>query len=103
MFVERFGEVVELRVVDSIGIRAEAREHLFERFYRADPSRNADTPHCGLGLAIVKSYLDLMNGSIAVVSQTGVGTTFTIRLPFVGLPAETDSAYSASPRSEVPV
>jgi signal transduction histidine kinase len=80
----RVGEWVELTVADTgIGIRPEAREHLFERFFRADPSRHSDTPHCGLGLAIVKSYVELMNGSIEVDSELGVGTTFRIRIPFV--------------------
>jgi two-component system, OmpR family, heavy metal sensor histidine kinase CusS len=80
----RAGEWVELTVADTgIGIRPEAREHLFERFFRADPSRHSDTPHCGLGLAIVKSYVGLMNGTIDVESELGVGTTFRIRIPFV--------------------
>ena len=80
----RANDWVELTVADTgIGIRPEAREHLFERFFRADPSRHSDTPHCGLGLAIVKSYVGLMNGSIDVDSEVGVGTTFRIRIPFV--------------------
>ena len=63
-----------------IGIAPEAQAHLFERFFRADPSRHADTPHCGLGLAIVKSYVDLLDGTIRVTSNPE-GTTFEIRLP----------------------
>jgi signal transduction histidine kinase len=53
---------------------------LFERFFRADPSRHADMPHCGLGLAIVKSYVDLLEGTIRVESSDA-GSTFQIRLP----------------------
>ncbi len=102
LFVERDGDAVELRVADTgAGIRFEAREHLFERFYRADPSRNSDTPHCGLGLAIVKSYVDLMKGTISVESQPGQGTTFRIRLPYVGPPVDLESALAASSRNEV--
>ena len=84
------GECVELKVADTgIGIRPEAREHLFERFFRADPSRHTDTPHCGLGLAIAKSYVELMEGQIEVESEMGVGTTFRIRLPYVpGVPVD---------------
>ena len=63
-----------------IGIAPEAQAHLFERFFRADPSRHADTPHCGLGLAIVKSCVELLEGSIHVASSQA-GTTFQIRLP----------------------
>lgn len=72
---------VELTVRDTgIGISPKAREHIFERFYRADPSRHADTPHAGLGLSIVKSYVDLMGGKIDVESSEA-GSTFTISLP----------------------
>lgn len=99
LFVERALDVVEIRVTDTgIGIYPEARERLFERFYRADPSRHSDTPHCGLGLAIVKSYVDLMNGTIHVDSQLGEGTTFTIRLPFVGHSANPEAVMASNPQ-----
>src|SRR5262245_13605941 len=49
-----------------VGISPEARQHIFERFYRADAARKADGLHAGLGLAIVKGYIDLMGGRIAV-------------------------------------
>lgn len=92
---------VEIRVEDSgIGIASESLDRLFERFYRADPSRASDTPHCGLGLAIVKSYVELMRGSIAVDSRLGEGTTFRIRLPYVG-PGEQDEAEQTAPAAEV--
>ena len=72
---------LRLEVRDTgIGIAPEAKLHLFERFYRADPSRHADTPHAGLGLAIVKSYVDLMGGRIGVDSSDR-GSTFFIDLP----------------------
>jgi heavy metal sensor kinase len=64
-----------------IGIAPEAREHIFERFYRADPSRQADGLHAGLGLSIVKGYIDLMGGKISVESTEGQGTTFRLELP----------------------
>lgn len=73
---------VRIEVADTgIGIGSQAREHLFERFYRADPSRHSDKPHAGLGLAIVKGYLDLMGGRIDVTSEEGKGSTFRITLP----------------------
>lgn len=72
---------ITLAVRDTgIGIDREAQTHLFERFFRADPSRHADTPHCGLGLAIVKSYVDLLEGTIRVESSEA-GTLFQVRLP----------------------
>ena len=71
-----------LEVQDTgIGIPATARPHIFERFFRADPSRQADGLHAGLGLAIVKGYLELMGGTIDVDSIEGQGTTFSVRLP----------------------
>lgn len=79
--VRRVNGHVELAVADTgIGISNEARPHIFERFYRADPSRHADTPHAGLGLSIVKSYVDLMAGQISVESGSG-GSTFRVELP----------------------
>ena len=59
----------------------EHRERIFDRFYRADPSRQADGLHAGLGLAIVKEYIDLMGGSIGVESTEGQGSTFRVLLP----------------------
>jgi heavy metal sensor kinase len=73
---------LELAVADTgIGIAEEARPHIFERFYRADPSRGADGLHAGLGLSIVKEYVHLMGGTIKVESCEGQGSTFRVRLP----------------------
>lgn len=73
---------VEIEVRDTgIGIPPEAQEHLFERFYRADPSRQSDASHCGLGLAIVKGYVDLLGGRVLVESQPDQGSSFRVRLP----------------------
>lgn len=81
--VERVNKQVRFEVRDTgIGIPPEAMEHLFERFYRADPSRHADTPHAGLGLSIVKSYIELMGGTIRVDSSAA-GTAFTVLIPLV--------------------
>jgi heavy metal sensor kinase len=72
---------VRLAVTDTgIGIAPAERERIFERFFRADPSRHADAPHAGLGLAIVKSYVELMGGKIEVDSDAQ-GSTFTVALP----------------------
>jgi heavy metal sensor kinase len=73
---------VRVEVRDTgIGISPEARRLIFERFYRADPSRAAEGLHAGLGLAIVKGYVDLMGGKIDVDSKEGQGSTFRLRLP----------------------
>jgi heavy metal sensor kinase len=81
--VERQNGHLCLEVRDTgIGIAPEAREHIFERFYRADPSRHAETDnmHAGIGLAIVKGYVDLMGGSIDVDSSDA-GSTFRVEFP----------------------
>jgi len=73
---------VRLEVRDTgIGIAADARERIFERFYRVDPSRNNDGMNAGLGLALVKEYVDLMGGRIDVDSVEGQGSTFRVELP----------------------
>jgi len=61
------------------GIPAEDLPRVFERFYRADKSRSSG--NAGLGLAISKALIAAHGGSIDVVSEENVGTTFTVRLP----------------------
>ncbi len=56
------------------GIEAVHLPHLFERFYRADPSRTSAGGRVGLGLAIVKGIAELHGGGVAVDSQPGHGT-----------------------------
>ena len=51
-----------------IGMTPDVRARIFERFYRADPSRTATGVHAGLGLAIVKEYVSRLHGTIAVDS-----------------------------------
>lgn len=71
-----------------IGMPADVRERIFERFYRADASRQATGVHAGLGLAIVKEYVARLNGTIEVESEPNVGTTFRVILPLVGAAPE---------------
>jgi two-component system sensor histidine kinase CiaH len=64
------------------GIKASDLPHIFDRFYRAEPSRSkTHTDGYGLGLAIAKKLADSMNGSITVKSAPDHGSTFTICLP----------------------
>lgn len=71
------------RIQDTgIGIPAKDLEKLFESFRRA--SNVGTIPGTGLGLAIVKKCVDLHRGKIAVDSEVGVGTTFTVTLPLNG-------------------
>jgi signal transduction histidine kinase len=72
----------KFRITDQgLGIPEEDQQRLFETFYRA---RNVGTiAGTGLGLAIVKKCVDLHGGHIAVESQVGIGTTFTVTLPLI--------------------
>jgi two-component system sensor histidine kinase SenX3 len=80
--VHRRVDVIEIAVTDQgIGIAEEEQERIFERFYRVDPARSRETGGTGLGLAIVKHTIGNHGGEVAVWSQPGAGTTFTIRLP----------------------
>ncbi|WNR43948.1 sensor histidine kinase [Paenibacillus roseipurpureus] len=63
------------------GISEEALPHIFDRFYRADPSRNTTTGGSGLGLAIAKQIIEEHGGQIGARSQLGEGTTVYVALP----------------------
>jgi signal transduction histidine kinase len=77
--------LVIFRVIDTgVGIAAEHLPSIFERFYRADPSRQQATGGSGLGLAIIKSIVEAHGGRVSVVSAPGQGTAFTIALPVGG-------------------
>jgi signal transduction histidine kinase len=73
---------MQLAVKDTgTGIAPEALPHIFNRFYRADESRQQQNGESGLGLAIAKSLIELHGGQIAVESELGQGSTFTVVLP----------------------
>lgn len=63
------------------GIPDEHLPHIFQRFYRADYSRSESDGGNGLGLAISQAIVDLHGGRMAVASETGVGSCFTITFP----------------------
>jgi two-component system phosphate regulon sensor histidine kinase PhoR len=65
------------------GIPAQHLERLFERFYRVDRARSRDMGGIGLGLAIVKHLARAHGGEVAVTSELGKGSTFTIELPAI--------------------
>jgi signal transduction histidine kinase len=72
---------VTVSVVDR-GASDEQRERVFERFYRADPSRSRALGGSGIGLAIAKALVELMGGRIWAESEgPGDGATFNVALP----------------------
>ncbi|MFA6309030.1 MAG: HAMP domain-containing sensor histidine kinase [Clostridia bacterium] len=66
---------------NGIGISSEDLPHVFERFFRADKSRNRMTGGSGIGLSIVKAIIDAHKGSIDVNSEPAKGTEFIVILP----------------------
>ncbi len=73
---------VALTVTDTgSGIAPDDLPKVFDRFYRADPSRTSDGDESGLGLAIARSIVEAHKGTITAESTLGKGTTMTILLP----------------------
>jgi two-component system phosphate regulon sensor histidine kinase PhoR len=79
---------VGIEVEDTgLGIPDADLPRVFERFYRVDKARSREMGGTGLGLAIVKHMTQLMQGTVRVASQEGVGTTFRVTLPRAGTAA----------------
>ncbi len=66
---------------DGPGIPPEARERIFERFFRLDRARSRETGGTGLGLSIVKHIIQAHGGEVWVKSEPGAGATFHFTLP----------------------
>lgn len=73
------GDFVHIGVTDTgIGMTRDEAAHVFERFYQVRQPHKGGT---GIGLAIVKSFAELHKGTVAVESEPGRGSTFTVTLP----------------------
>jgi len=66
---------------DGIGISSEALPHIFERFYREDPSRSSELEGTGLGLSLVQWIVQQHHGRVSVASKPGQGSVFRVELP----------------------
>ncbi len=100
--MRRSGSVVALDVVDDgAGIPERHLPHVFERFYRADPSRSRQVGGTGLGLSIVKHIAERLGGEATASSREGYGTTVTVRLPVVD-PASGAAEGVADARQRAP-
>lgn len=79
--IELQSNQVLIRVQDQgVGIAKHHLPHIFDRFYRAESARSKGG--YGLGLSVAQKIVELHRGSISVESQVGVGSTFTIKLPY---------------------
>jgi two-component system phosphate regulon sensor histidine kinase PhoR len=76
------GKEILIIVEDTgVGIPEDAKQRIFERFYRVDKGRSKKVGGTGLGLSIVKHIVNYYNGSIEVESKLMEGSKFTVRLP----------------------
>lgn len=81
--VEEDGDEILISIKDDgIGIPPEDLPHIFDGFYRGKDAQTASSGH-GIGLAVSRQIIEAHNGSIAVESQLGRGSVFSIRLPAV--------------------
>jgi two-component system OmpR family sensor kinase len=98
--VVRIGREPDAAVVevsdDGPGLSAEEADRVFERFYRADPSRSRQSGGAGLGLSIVAAIVGVHGGTVAASPRPGGGTTFTIRLPMDAVVDEGDAGDEAA-------
>ncbi|MCX7028643.1 MAG: HAMP domain-containing sensor histidine kinase [Spirochaetes bacterium] len=67
-----------------LGLSAEDRDRVFEEFYRVRSEQTHGITDTGLGLSLVKRLVEQHQGFIAVDSEPGKGSTFTVRLPVEG-------------------
>lgn len=73
---------------DGMGIDEADQEGIFERYRQAGQSPNRRYRGTGLGLAVVKELAELHGGSVSVASARKLGSTFTVRIPYVAVDTE---------------
>lgn len=95
-------ESVVFTVKDTgLGLSAEQQKRIFQPFEQADKTTSKEYGGCGLGLAITKSFCESMGGKVALSSELGKGSTFTVILPAnVGTCGEQSIAQVRAPFEE---
>jgi CheY-like chemotaxis protein/nitrogen-specific signal transduction histidine kinase len=91
---------IRIAVSDTgIGIAPENLKKLFKPFIQIDSALNRQFPGTGLGLSLVKRMVELHGGKVGVTSEVGVGSCFTINLPYQDLPIQSPESVSEVPVS----
>ena len=94
---------IQFDVIDTgIGMSGEQIERLFQPFTQADPSTTRKYGGTGLGLAVTQELCRIMGGTIAVQSELGRGTTFSVTLPYQSEPPTSTADYTATRRLALP-
>ena len=87
--IKRDETIYEFRVKDNgIGMSKEFQKHIFEPFERERSSTVSGVQGTGLGMAICKNIVEMMGGTISVISKKDVGTEFIVQLPMKKVFAE---------------
>ena len=86
-----------LKVRDNgLGITKEEQVHIFDKFYQVDSSSSKLQKGTGIGLALVKDFVELLNGTIEVESNHGVGSMFSVKIPITNNAVQSDSSELVS-------
>lgn len=95
---ETDGLGVSFAVVDrGVGIPSDELDRIFERFHQTDAASTRQAEGAGLGLYITRRLVEAMGGEIAVASEVGRGSTFTVTFPAVRAPASPAPLSEAVP------
>jgi PAS domain S-box-containing protein len=113
-FTERDGEItvsveevtslnsIEIKVTDTgIGIPNDKQELIFERFGQVDNNLSRHAEGSGIGLSLVRSLVNILEGTIEVESEVGVGSTFTMTLPIKQEKADNSMEHSLDFQDEL--
>lgn len=93
MKVYQANEKICMEIKDNgIGIPSEKLDNIFDRFYQVDSDSTRKEGGAGIGLALTRELVQILNGSVEVESNPGIGTVFTVRLPFYSTSNEKNSA-----------
>lgn len=95
-------DVIQIRVTDTgIGIPKDKQEIIFERFGQVDNNLSRQAEGSGIGLSLVKLLVNILEGTIEVESEVGVGSMFTITLPIKNEEVDENPEYCLDTQNEL--